>query len=437
MVKPRLSFWQIWNMSFGFLGIQFGWTLQMNNISAIYEFLGAKADQLPILFLAAPMTGLLVQPLIGHWSDNTWGPLGRRRPFFLMGAILSSCMLILMPMSSALWMAAGALWILDASINISMEPFRAFVADMLPDEQRTRGYTMQSFFIGIGNVAAAVITGKVLSLFPSSGSSGIPTWVRIAFWMGAVSFLGAVLWTVFTTKEYPPSDAERERLKTAKAFDPPQVFRAIVDMPLAMRRLAAVQFCTWVGLFCLFLYFSVAVARSVFGATSPADKAYSDGIIWAGYCSAFYSAICAVISPFLPLLVARIGKCKTHSLCLLAGAAGFFSIPLVHDKWLLFVPMIGVGIAWASILSMPYSILSAAIPQNKMGVYMGIFNFFIVLPEITASLFFGPIMNHVLHNNRMAALVVGGACFILAAILTQRIQEPHVQESDEIMPVAA
>jgi maltose/moltooligosaccharide transporter len=437
MVKPRLSFSQIWNMSFGFLGIQFGWTLQMNNISAIYEFLGAKADQLPILFLAAPVTGLLVQPLIGHWSDNTWNWLGRRRPFFLVGAILSSCMLVLMPMSSALWMAAGALWILDASINVSMEPFRAFVADMLPDDQRTRGFTMQSFFIGIGNVAAAAVTGRVLKLFPANGEAGIPTWVRFSFWMGAVAFLGAVLWTVFTTKEYPPSDAERERLKTAKAFDPGQVYRSIVEMPSAMRQLAAVQFCTWVGLFCLFLYFAVAIARSVFGATSPADPAYSEGIVWAGYCSAFYSGVCALISPFLPLIVERIGKCKTHSFCLLAGAAGFLTIPLIHDKWLLFLPMVGVGIAWASILSMPYSILAAAIPQNKMGVYMGIFNFFIVLPEITASLFFGWIMNHMLNNNRLAALIVGGCCFILAAILTQRIEEPHAKESDALVPIAA
>ncbi len=437
MTKPRLSFWQIWNMSFGFLGIQFGWTLQMNNISAIYEFLGAKADQLPILFLAAPMTGLLVQPLIGHWSDNTWNWLGRRRPFFLVGAILSSCMLVLMPMSSALWMAAGALWILDASINVSMEPFRAFVADMLPDDQRTEGFTRQSFFIGIGNVAAAAVTGLMLKLYPTSGTAGIPMWVRIAFWMGAVAFLGAVLWTIFKTKEYPPSEAERERLKTAKAFDLGQIYRAIVEMPGPMRQLAAVQFCTWVGLFCMFLYFSVAITRSVFGANVPTDKAYSEGIVWAGYCSAFYSAVCAFISPFLPRVVDRFGKCKTHSFCLLAGAAGLLSIPLVHDKWVLLLPMVGVGIAWASILSMPYSILSAAIPQNKMGVYMGIFNFFIVLPEITASLAFGWIMNHLLNNNRLAALVVGGCCFILAAILTQRIEEPHAQEADNIVPVAA
>ena len=437
MVRPRLSFWQIWNMSFGFLGIQFGWTLQMNNISAIYEFLGAKADQLPILFLAAPVTGLLVQPLIGHWSDSRWGWLGRRRPFFLVGAILSSCMLVLMPMSSRLWMAAGALWILDASINVSMEPFRAFVADMLPDEQRTRGYTMQSFFIGIGNVAAAAFTWKMLQMYPASGAAGIPSWVRFAFWIGAVAFLGAVLWTVFTTKEYPPSETERERLKSVKAFDPGQIYKAIVEMPGAMRQLAAVQFCTWVGLFCLFLYFAVAVARNVFGANSPTDASYSEGIVWAGWCSAFYSGVCALISPFLPKLVERIGKCKTHSICLLAGAAGFLTIPLIHDKWLLFVPMVGVGVAWASILSMPYSILAASIPQNKMGIYMGIFNFFIVLPEISASLGFGWIMEHLLHNQRMAALVVGGCCFILAAILTQRIEEPHAQESDALVPVAA
>jgi maltose/moltooligosaccharide transporter len=440
MVKPRLSFWQIWNMSFGFLGIQFGWTLQMNNISAIYEFLGAKADQLPILFLAAPVTGLLVQPLIGNWSDNTWNWLGRRRPFFLVGAILSSCMLVLMPLSSALWMAAGALWILDASINVSMEPFRAFVADMLPDEQRPRGFTMQSFFIGIGSVCASFVPLFVTWLNPAWGGASktaIPIWVRMSFWIGAVSFLCAVLWTIIRTKEYPPSEAERERLKTAKAFDPVEIYRAVVLMPEAMRKLAAVQFVTWVGLFCLFLYFSVAIARSVFGAVSPADPAYSEGIRWAGYCTGFYSVICFVISPFLPSIVERLGKCKTHSLCLLVGAAGFLSIPLIHNKWLLLLPMVGVGIAWASILSMPYSILSSAIPQNKMGVYMGIFNFFIVLPEITASLFFGWIMNHLLHNNRMAALVVGGACFVLAALLTQRIEEPHAQESDEVVAMAA
>jgi maltose/moltooligosaccharide transporter len=425
MEKPRLSFWQIWNMSFGFLGIQFGWTLQMNNIGPIYEYLGARADQLPILFLAAPITGLLVQPIIGHWSDNTWSLLGRRRPFFLVGAILSSLALVAMPMSSALWMAAGTLWILDASINVSMEPFRAFVADMLTDEQRARGFTMQSFFIGIGSVGASFVP----LLFASSAATPahtIPSWVRYSFWLGAAAFITAVLWTVFTTKEYPPSDVERERLKTAKAFDLPAIGEALAEMPRPMRQLALVQFVTWVGLFCLFLYFGVAVARNVFGAQSPSDALYSEGVKWAGYCSGFYNLVCSLVSPVLPTIVRRIGKKATHSVCLLAGALGLISIAFIHNKWLLFGPMFGVGIAWASILSMPYSILSASIPQNKMGVYMGIFNFFIVLPEITASLCFGWIMSHLLGNNRMSALIVGGVCFILAALLTQRIQEYKV-----------
>jgi len=426
MDKPRLSFWQIWNMSFGFLGIQFGWTLQMNNISAIYEFLGARADQLPILFLAAPVTGLLVQPIIGHWSDNTWTRLGRRRPFFLVGAILSSLALVFMPMSSALWMAAGTLWILDASVNISMEPFRAFVADVLSDEQRARGFTMQSFFIGIGSVGASYIP----LLFKSSATAArtIPSWVRYSFWIGAATFLGAVLWTVFSTKEYPPSSQERDRLKTAKAFDMGQIAKAFGEMPKPMRQLALVQFVTWVGLFCLFLYFGVAVAHNIFGAESPSDPLYSDGIKWAGYCSGFYNLVCSLVSLALPSLVRRVGKKAAHSACLLAGAIGLISISLIHSKWMLFGPMIGVGIAWASILSMPYSILSASIPQNRMGVYMGIFNFFIVLPEILSSLTFGWIMSHFLGNNRMNALIVGGTCFILAAILTQRIQEVRIHD---------
>ena len=434
MEKPRLSFWQIWNMSFGFLGIQFGWTLQMNNISAIYEYLGARADQLPILFLAAPVTGLLIQPIIGYWSDNTWTFLGRRRPFFLVGAILSSLALIFMPMSSALWMAAGALWILDASVNISMEPFRAFVADVLTDEQRARGFTMQSFFIGIGSVGASYL--PLLFKSAATAEHTIPAWVRYSFWIGAATFLGAVLWTVFSTKEYPPSAQERERLKTAKAFDVSEIGKALVEMPRAMRQLALVQFVTWVGLFCLFLYFGVAVAHNIFGAQSPSDPLYSDGVKWAGYCSGFYNLVCSVISLVLPWVVRKIGKKAAHSACLLAGAVGLISISLIHNKWMLFGPMFGVGIAWASILSMPYSILSASIPANRMGVYMGIFNFFIVLPEITASLTFGWIMSHLLGNNRMNALIVGGICFIVAAILTQRIQETRVGK-EVVEPIEA
>jgi maltose/moltooligosaccharide transporter len=438
MNKPRLSFWQIWNMSFGFLGIQFGWTLQMNNMSAIYEYLGAQPSQLPILWLAAPLTGLLVQPIIGHWSDNTWGPLGRRRPFFLAGAVLASCALLLMPLSAVLWMAAGLLWILDASINISMEPFRAFVADMLPDEQRARGFAMQSFFIGLGSVAASYLPLLLKNFISPTGAAQthrIPEIVRVAFWIGAVAFITAVLFTVFTTREYPPSAQELARLQHAKRFDFAEILRSIRGMPQTMRQLALVQFLTWLGLFCMFLYFAVAVAHNVFGARSTTEAAYTDGVIWAGYCSGVYNAVCFLVAPFLPRLVHSFGKRGTHSLCLALGGIGLLSVTLIHDKWLLFLPMVGVGIAWASILSMPYSILAAALPSNKMGIYMGIFNFFIVIPEILSSLVFGWIMANLLGNDRMKALIVGGICFLLAAILTQRIREVSVRD-ESLAPLA-
>ncbi len=436
MEKPRLSFWQIWNMSFGFLGIQFGWTLQMNNMSAIYEYLGARPDQLPLLWLAAPLTGLIVQPLIGLWSDNTWGPLGRRRPFFLTGAILSSIALVLMPTTSAIWMAAGLLWILDASINISMEPFRAFVADMLPQEQRSRGFTMQSCFIGIGSVAASYLPLLLSYWLPSSAHKAgtIPQIVRIAFWIGAVAFLGAVLVTVTTTKEYPPSPEEAARLKQTKSFDPGEIFSAIRAMPSTMRQLALVQLMTWLGLFCIFLYFAVAVAHNVFGATTTTEAAYTQGVIWAGYCSGVYNAVCSVVSPALPSVAARLGKRQTHALCLLIGAIGLLSVTVIHNKWLLFLPMIGVGVAWASILSMPYSILSAAIPSSRMGIYMGIFNFFIVIPEILSALFFGRIMSTFLGNDRMLAVALGGVCFIIAAALTLRVREITIHDESLALP---
>jgi maltose/moltooligosaccharide transporter len=336
-------------------------------------------------------------------------------------------------------MAAGLLWILDASINISMEPFRAFVADMLPDEQRARGFAMQSFFIGVGSVAASYLPLLLGRLIPANGSSAgraIPDIVRVCFWTGAVAFLGAVLVTIFSTKEYPPSAQERARLKNARRFDFAEILHSITNMPKPMRQLALVQFLTWLGLFCMFLYFAVAVAHNVFGANAPSEAAYTNGVIWAGYCSGIYNAVCFLIAPLLPAVVNRLGKRGTHSVCLLAGGLGLLSIALIHNKWLLFLPMIGVGIAWASILSMPYSILAAAIPSNKMGVYMGIFNFFIVIPEILSALFFGWVMAHLLGNDRMKALLVGGVCFLLAAVLTQRIQELTVRD-ESFAPVAA
>lgn len=431
MEKPTKSFWQIWNMSFGFFGIQFGWGLQMANMSAIYEYLGARADQIPILWLAAPLTGLIVQPIIGHASDHTWGRLGRRRPYFLTGALLSSFALILMPRSSVLWMAAGLLWILDASINISMEPFRAFVADLLPEQQRTRGFAMQSLFIGLGAVIASGLPWMLTNWFHLSGgssSNAIPLTVRISFHAGAAVFLGAVLWTIFTTKEYPPEDLEAFRQMKAEkrglVANSKEIFDSVARMPQTMRQLAPVQILTWLGLFCMWLYFPVAVARNVFGAPDTASPLYSAGIEWAGLCFGLYSAVCFAFSFFLPGMARALGRKHTHSLCLIAGGLGLIAVALIHDKYVLLLTMVGVGIAWASTLAMPYSVLAGSLPKEKTGVYMGIFNFFIVTPEIIASLFFGWVMNHLLHNNRLTAVVSGGCFMIVAALLMQRVIDP-------------
>ena len=435
MEKPSKSFWQIWNMSFGFFGIQFGWGLQMANMSAIYEYLGARADQIPILWLAAPLTGLLVQPIIGHASDHTWGRLGRRRPYFLTGAILSSFALIMMPRSSMLWMAAGLLWILDASINISMEPFRAFVADLLPEHQRTRGFAMQSLFIGLGAVIASALPWMLTNWFHlGSGAAGhaVPLTVRLSFYMGAAVFFGAVLWTIVTTKEYPPEDMEAfRRMKGEKrglATNVAEIIGSIAKMPKTMRQLAPVQILTWLGLFCMWLYFPVAVARNVFGAPDTQSPLYSAGVEWGGICFGLYSAVCFSFAFFLPGLARAIGRKHTHSLCLVAGGIGLISVAFIHNKYVLLLTMVGVGIAWASTLSMPYSVLAGSLPKEKTGVYMGIFNFFIVTPEIIASLLFGWVMAHLLHNNRLTAVVAGGFFMIIAALLMQRVLDPGEEQ---------
>jgi maltose/moltooligosaccharide transporter len=434
MQKPRQSFWQIWNMSFGFLGIQFGWGLQMANMSAIYEYLGARADQIPILWLAAPLTGLIVQPIIGNASDHTWTRLGRRRPYFLAGAILSSSALILMPRCSALWMAAGLLWILDTSINISMEPFRAFVADLLPEEQQTQGFAMQGLFIGLGAVVASALPWLLTNVFhiaQEHAGSAIPATVRLSFYLGAAAFLGAVLWTILSTREYPPDPSDAEAASPARmtvADHTREIFSAIAEMPQTMRQLAPVQLMTWLGLFCMWLYFPVAVARNVFGAADQSAPSYTAGVEWAGVCFGMYSAVCFVFSFFLPVLARTIGRKWTHSLCLLCGALGLLSVSVIHDKNYLLLSMTGVGIAWASTLSMPYSVLAASLPEKRTGVYMGIFNFFIVLPEIIASLAFGWIMSHLLHNNRLTAVVAGGIFMIAAALLMQRVEDPEEEK---------
>ena len=435
--KPRVSFWQIWNMSFGFGGIQFGWGLQMANMSAIYEYLGAHADQLAYLWLAAPLTGLIVQPIIGHASDRTWNALGRRRPYFLAGAILSSLALILMPRSSALWMAAGLLWILDASINISMEPFRAFVADMLPEEQRTSGFAMQSIFIGIGAVFASAMPYILTHWFHVSdtggASSAIPYTVRLSFYLGAAAFFGAVLYTILTTKEYPPEDMEAfRRMKgehTGLAQNVGEILHSIRTMPKTMRQLAPVQFCTWLGLFCMWLFFGVAIARSVFGATSPQSPGYTDGIKWGGSCFAAYSVVTFIFAFALPSIAKALGRKGTHTLCLICGGLGLLSVAGIHTPWMLMIPMTGVGIAWASTLSMPYAVLVGSLPPAKVGVYMGIFNFFIVLPEIIAGALFNRVVNFLIPrlpvsiDVRLAVVMIGGCALILAALLMLRVDD--------------
>ena len=431
MQTSPTRFLTIWNMSFGFLGIQFGWALQMANMSAIYEYLGARADQIPMLWLAAPLTGLIVQPIIGHLSDHTWWPrLGRRRPFFLVGAILSSIALLAMPTSSALWMAAGLLWILDASINISMEPFRAFVADLLPPSDRTRGFAMQSLFIGLGAVIASAMPWMLTNWFgvgPSTPGT-IPTTVRLSFFIGSAAFFGAVLYTILTTKEHPPENLEefrrRKQQNAGVAASAREILKAAREMPQTMRQLAFVQLSTWLGLFCMWLYFPVAVARNVFGAPDQNSPLYQQGVEWAGVCFGAYSAVCFVFSFFLPSIARTLGRARAHAFCLLAGAAGLLSVTAIHEPKMLLLSMTGVGLAWASILSMPYAILAGSLPREKTGVYMGIFNFFIVIPEIVASLGFGWVMSHVLDNNRLSAVVAGGVFLLLAAILVWRVRDP-------------
>ncbi len=430
-VKPNLSFWQIWNMCFGFFGIQFGWSLQMGNMSAIYEFLGASPDEIPLLWLAAPMTGLLVQPIVGYISDRTWHPrLGRRRPFFLVGAILSSLALFIMPNSSAIWMAAGTLWVLDSCINISMEPFRAFVADNLSEKQRSFGYAMQSMFIGAASFIALFLPRLLVDWFGISrdkGAGGIPQNIMWSFYIGAIVFLGAVLYTVFKSKEYPPSDPNwRETLRKEKSGGfsggVKEIFSAVRNMPNQMKRLAIVQFLTWPGLFLMWFYYGTGVATNIFGGDAKNNsEVFTKGLEHANNTSAVLNLVTFAFSFSIPFWVGKIGKKLTHTACLLIGGFGLISVNFIHEPWMLYISMSMVGIAWASILSMPYSMLAGVIPQEKMGIYMGIFNFFIVLPEIIASLFFGKIFEHFLNSDRLTAVLIGGLLLCTAGIVCSLI----------------
>ncbi len=501
--KPTLSFWEIWNMSFGFLGIQFGFALQNANVSRIFETLGADVDDIPVLWVAAPVTGLLVQPIVGYFSDRTWTRLGRRRPYFLGGALLASLALIAMPNSPSLWIAAGMLWIMDASINISMEPFRAFVGDNLPPAQRTTGFAMQSFFIGTGAVVASILPWLLTRQFGVSNQAPagvIPDSVRLSFYIGAAVFFVAVLWTVFRSKEYSPDEmasfaATRARESTVKErrnreefaqngrsqirlgaimlavgavlsgwvasqetyqvmilsvgivlagglfiasgllqrggrFDSGFVTMVndLQDMPTTMKQLAWVQFFSWFALFAMWIYTTAAVTRHIYGTTDTTSALYNEGANWVGVGFATYNGVAALVAFALPVLARRLDRRAAHAICLVCGALGLVSIFFIKDYRLLLGSMVGVGIAWASILSMPYAILCGSLPPSKMGYYMGVFNFFIVIPQIVAAALLGFIVGRFFEGEAIYALLIGGASLVLAAVLTLRVDDRDARE---------
>lgn len=499
--RPRLSFWQIWNMSFGFLGIQFGFALQNANVSRIFETLGADIDAIPILWIAAPVTGLIIQPIIGHMSDNTWGRLGRRRPFFLIGAILASLALVVMPNSPILWVAAGMLWILDASINVSMEPFRAFVGDMLPSEQRTKGFAMQSFFIGTGAVVASAlpyIMTEWIGIANTAPEGEIPPSVKWSFYFGAIVFFVAVLWTVIRSKEYSPEElkafeeAEQAEVKQKTGeesiikhvkysadyflkhsiiwlvlgvlltlfiwyfkFDAElyilsggvfvfgfiqvmsgllikkgksdtgwvEVVNDLFNMPKTMAQLAVVQFFSWFALFSMWIYTTAAVTKHVYGTSDPTSELFNQGANWVGICFATYNGFAALVAFLLPVMAKYTSRKITHAISLVAGGIGLISIYFVSNPNMLLVSMVGVGLAWASILSMPYAILAGVLPSNKMGTYMGIFNFFIVIPQILAASLLGFFTRSLFGGEAIYSLILGGASMVVAAIMVSFVTD--------------
>jgi len=497
--KPRLSFWQIWNMCFGFLGIQFGFALQNANVSRIFQTLGAPIDDIPILWIAAPLTGLIVQPIIGYMSDRTWNRLGRRRPYFLVGAILASLALFVMPNSPVLWVAAGMLWIMDASINISMEPFRAFVGDMLPEKQRTSGFATQTFFIGIGAVVASALPYMMTNWFDVSNTAApgvVPESVKLSFYWGGAIFLLAVLWTVFRTKEYSPEElaefdaarppehvAEDTSLRPASKYRNGGVVWAAIGvalwywimsngldkqlyvlagcsvffgvlqiivsllqnsnktenglyhimhdlfhMPRVMRQLAVVQFFSWFALFAMWIYGTAAVTGHHYGTTDVTSAAYNNGADWVGVLFAAYNGFAALAAIAIPFVANRLGCRVCHLINMMIGGVGLISFFFIKDPTLLLLPMIGVGIAWASILSLPYALLSNNLPSHKMGIYMGIFNFFIVIPQLVAASVLGLILREFFDLQSIYGLVIGGVLMMiagLAVLLVDKEAEPQ------------
>lgn len=504
MKKRTLSFWEIWNMSFGFLGIQFGFALQNANTSRIFETLGADIENIPILWIAAPVTGLVVQPIVGYFSDRTWTRLGRRRPYFLIGAILSSIALFIMPNSPTLWVAAGTLWMMDASINISMEPFRAFVGDNLPNRQRTLGFAMQSFFIGIGAVVGSALPYIFTNWFGISNTAPegiIPDSVKWSFYIGGIVLLLAVLWTVIKSREYTPAElaafenAEKVgQPKQTVIVDKPKniqkqfltglsmtslgaivtfviyekslakelyilfiglivtgilfmaaaqlrkrkirngftiILTDLLNMPKTMKQLAWVQFFSWFALFSMWIYTTAAVTGHVFGTHDTTSELYNDAADWVTIMFATYNGVAAAVAFLLPVLARKTSDQFTHLLALCLGGIGLISIYFLTSKTGLILAMVGVGIAWGSILSIPYAMLSGSLPSSKMGYYMGVFNFFIVIPQIVAATILGFIVSKFFDDEPIYAIIIGGFSLILAGLLTLRVQNNKTMDIDE------
>lgn len=429
--KPKLSLMQIVLMSFGFLGIQFGFALQNGNTSRILRSFGADVEQLPMFWIVAPLVGMIIQPIIGHYSDRTWNRVGRRKPYFLVGAILSSLALIVLPNSGlltsilpALWMGGVMVMIMDASFNVSMEPFRALVADNLPESQKTSGFAIQTFLIGIGAVAGSALPSILAKMGYSqeAGVSGVADNIRYSFYIGAAVFIVAILITVFFSKEYPPAEyalynGQNEQVENEKGslLD---IIKDFKTMPKTMKQLGLVQFFSWFALFSMWVFTTDAVATHVYGLTGDYTKSVEYNTAGNMVSSAFgvYNLVAAGYALCLPLLAKWIGRKGTHAFSLIAGGVGLLSIYFIKDPAMLTYSMIGVGLAWASILSMPYVLLSGSIPAGKLGIYMGIFNFFITLPQIISGLFGGPIVKHLYGGQPIYAIVLAGFLLLCAAV---------------------
>jgi len=424
--KPRLSFWQIWNMSFGFLGIQFGFALQNANASRILQTFGADVEHLSWFWLVAPVTGMIIQPIVGYFSDKTWNRLGRRRPYFLAGAVLTSTALILMPNAphlatfiAPMFIGGGLLMIMDASMNISMEPFRALVADKLPEEQHTLGFSMQTLLIGIGAVIGSwlpYILGNWFGIPKEAAAEGlVPPNVVFSFYFGAFVLLSAIIWTVTTTKEYPPEFYEDEAEETEEK----KKFR----IPKQMLQLLLVQFFSWFALFSMWVYTTPAVAGHFYGTTDPHSAAYQEAGDWVGILFGIYNGISAMIALSLPKLAMRIGRRATHALALTIGGLSFLSFIIIPDANWLVVPMIGIGIAWGSILAMPYAMLANSLPAKQMGVFMGLFNMSITIPQIVNGVTGGLILKYVFGGDPIYSIMMAGVLMIFGAIATMFVSD--------------